>query len=261
LVTRVREHHAVDALIERIVAGARIPSPARRDDLRRELWTHFEDSGMSPEAYPGVLDRFGAESLVTESLRRVYRFDYAVIYLARIAASIVASAAAALMIEALVNLRVEVQAEILRLAPGFSRGAGVSVAVVLGLVTAWEVCRPPFNRSRAAVALGAYAAVCLLVQVFYATGTGAFVTATILVVLGYACSKLEQTPARLLLIFGTFAAVLYANHRLLNVAFGPGRALLAGAVLVAVWSSTVLILTRIDHVFLRFFQPANREAA
>jgi hypothetical protein len=260
-VTRVRDQDAVVALIDRVVAGARIPSPARRDDLRRELWTHFEDSGLSPEASPDVLARFGAESLVTESLRRVYRLDYAVIYLAKIAASIVASIAAALVIQAVVNLRVEEQADFLRLAPGFSRAAGVSVAVVLGLVTAWEVCRPPFNRSRAAVAVGAYASLCLLVQLFFASGSGAFVTATILVVLGYACSKLEQTPARLLLIFGTFAAVLYANHRMLNVAFGPSRALLASAVLVAVWSSTVLILARVDHVFLRFFQPANREAA
>jgi PAS domain-containing protein len=225
------------------------------------LWSHFEDAGMSPEACPDVLDRFGAESLVTESLRRVYRFDYAVMYLAKIAASLVASVAAALTIEALANLRVEEQADILRLSPAFSRGAGVSVAVVLGLVTAWEVCRPPFNRSRAALAIGAYATLYLLVQLFFASGAGAFVTATILVVLGYACSKLEQTPMRLLLVFGTFAAVLYANHRMLRVAFGPSRALLASAVLVAVWSSTVLILARVDHVFLRFFQPPSREAA
>lgn len=257
----MHEQDAVDALIDRIVAGARIPGRAARDDLRRELWTHFEEAGTSPEALHDALDRFGVESLVAESLRRVYRFEYAVVYLAKIAASVVASVAAALLIQVLVNLRVEVQAEVWRLAPGFSRAAGVSVAVVLGLVTVWEACRPPFNRSRAAAAVAAYASICLLVRLLFATGIGAFVTPTILVSVGYMCSKLESTPGRLLLIFGTFAAVLYANHLVLRVAFGPSRALLASAVLVAVWSSTVLILARVDHAFLGFFEPANRDTA
>src|SRR5437660_7893010 len=156
----MRDRDSVDALIDRIVAGSHIPGHAARDDLRRELRSHFEDAGTSPEATQQAVRRFGAESAVTESLRRVYRFDYAVFYLAKIAVSIVASVAAALVIEVLVNLRVELRSEAWRLAPGFSRAAGVSVAVVLGLVTAWEVGRPPFSRRRAAVALGAYAALC-----------------------------------------------------------------------------------------------------
>jgi len=259
-VTPVRSRDAVGALVERVVAGARIPSPARRDELRRELWTHFEDAGTSVEDLQHAVRRFGQETVVTESFRRVYRFDYAVMYLLKIAASIVASVAAALLIEVLVNLRVEVQAEVWRLAPGFSRAAGVSVAVVLGLVTAWEICRPPFNRSRATVAAGAYVAVCLLVRLLFATGAGAFVTATMLVVLGYACARLKATPARLVLVFGAFAAVLYTNHLVLRVAFGAGRALVGSAVLVAVWSSTVLILSRVDHAFFGFFDASGREA-
>jgi hypothetical protein len=249
------------AFIERIVAGARIPSPSGRNELRRELRTHFEEAGASPEDQGHVFRRFGGEALVAESFRRVYRFDYAVWYLAKIAASIVASVAAALVIEVLVNLRIELQAEAWRLAPGFSRAAGVSVAVVLGLVTAWEVCRPPFNRSRAAAAVGAYAAVCLLVQLLFATGIGAFVTATMLVILGCVCARLKVTPARLVLVFGAFAAVLYANHFALRVSFGASRALVGSAVLVAVWSSTVLILARVDHAFFKSLASSNREAA
>jgi hypothetical protein len=41
------EREAIAALIERIVAGAHVPSRAERDDLRRELWTHFEESRTS----------------------------------------------------------------------------------------------------------------------------------------------------------------------------------------------------------------------
>jgi hypothetical protein len=156
----------VARFIENIVAGARIPDRAERDDLRRELWTHFEEAGTSPEAVRDTMRRFGAEALVTESLRQVYRWDYVCAYLVKIAATIVASIAAALVIEVLVNLRVEVEAEVLRLAPGFSHAAVLAIAVVLALVTAWEVGRTPFNRSRAVVAISAYATVCTLVQLF-----------------------------------------------------------------------------------------------
>jgi|SRR5579864_3452961 len=256
----VVDENAVRALVERIVSGARIPCRSRRGELRRELWTHFEEAGTSPDALDDAVRRFGGETLVSESLRRVYRLDYAAWYLAKIAASIVASIAAALVIEVLVNLRVELQAEAWRLAPGFSRAAGVSVAVVLGLVTAWEACRPPFNRSRAAVAVGAYAAVCLMVQLLFATGIGAFVTATMLVVLGYGCARLKATPARVLLVCGAFAAVLYANHLALRVSFGASRALMGGAVLAAVWSSTILILGRVDHAFFGSLDSSNHEA-
>src|SRR2546427_473935 len=83
---------------------------ADREDLRRELWTHFEESGTAPEAVQSALRRFGAEAMVTESLRRVYRWDYACLYLAKIAASIIASLTAALLLEVLVNLRVAGQA-------------------------------------------------------------------------------------------------------------------------------------------------------
>jgi hypothetical protein len=252
----MRDPETVAALIERIIAGAHIPSRAERDDLRRELLTHFEEAGTSPGAVRDAMRQFGAET-VTESLRYLYRWEYRCLYLAKVAASIVASITAALLIQVVVNLRLDVQAEVWRLAPGFSRAAGVSIAVVLGLVTAWEMSRPPFDRSRAVAAIGAYSAVCFLVRLLFATGTGAFVTATMLVVLGYACSKFEPRLSRLLLLFGAFAAVLYVNHVVLSVAFGPTRALLASAVLVAVWSSTSLILNHVDHLFVVLFEPAN----
>jgi hypothetical protein len=254
----MHEHETVAAFIERIVAGARIPGRAARDDLRRELWTHFEEAGTSPDAVHSALRRFGAETMVTESLQRVYRWDYMFLYVAKIAASIGASMAAALLIQVLVNLRVEVQADVWRLAPGFSHAAPLSIGVVLALVTAWEVGRRPFNRSRAAAAIGAYAGVGLLIQLVFAGGVGAIVTATVLVGLGYLCSRLARRSAQLLLTFGVFTGAQYGTHLMRSVAFGPGRAALASAVLVAVWSSTVMILTRFDHAFTNLFETASK---
>jgi hypothetical protein len=254
----MHEHEAVAAFIDRIVAGAHIPSRTAREDLRRELWTHFEETGTSPEAVQHALRRFGAEPMVTESLRRIYRGDYIFFYLVKIAASITASLAVALLIQVLVNLRVEVQAEVWRLAPGFSHAAGLSVAVVLALVTAREVVRPPFHWSRAGVAIGAYAAVCAVVQLAFAIGSRAFVTAAVLVVLGHLCSTLGPRPARLLLTFAVFAVAEYAMHFMLSVAFGPSRAVLASAVLIAVWSTTVMILGRLDHAFSDIVELSNR---
>ena len=256
----MRDENTITALIELIVVRARIPSRTRRDDLRRELWTHFEDASDSPnddDAIDDVVRRFGAEALIAESLRDVYRWDYALWYFAKIAAAIVASIAAALLIEVIVNLRVELQAEVWRLAPGFSRAAGMSVAVVLGLVTMWEAARRPFSRSRAAVAVGAYAAICLVIRVLFLSGIGALVTATILVGIGSLCSNLEVRPRRVVTLVGAFAVALYLNHALLNVAFGPSRALIAGAILGAVWSSTVAILHHVDRAFARIFEPTQ----
>ena len=65
------EDERVAAFIDRVVAGARIPSRAARDDLRRELWTHFEEAGTSADAVREAMRRFGAEAMITESLRRL----------------------------------------------------------------------------------------------------------------------------------------------------------------------------------------------
>jgi hypothetical protein len=74
-------HHARDAgqrvdrhldAVDGDAADARSPSWAARDDLRRELWTHFEDAGTPPDDVREAMRRFGAEAMVTASLRRVY---------------------------------------------------------------------------------------------------------------------------------------------------------------------------------------------
>ncbi len=63
----------VNALIDRIVAGADIPSWTKRNELRRELITHFEDAGTSPAVVEHALRRFGPESAIVRSLRNSHR--------------------------------------------------------------------------------------------------------------------------------------------------------------------------------------------
>jgi hypothetical protein len=253
LVTAVSDH-AVESLIETIVAGAHIPSRKRRDELRRELLAHFEDAGTTPEAVRDALRRFGSEALITESLRRVYQWDYAFLYLTKIAASIVVSAAVALLIEVVVNLRVEAEAEAWRLAPGFSHGVALAIAVVLALVTAWEATRPPLQVSRALIALSAYATVCGCASLLLVNATGAFASATILAALSYACARTTTRTMKIMSTFIAFAAAEYVLHRGLPVAFGPARVLMASVVLLAIWACTVSVATRMDRVFRHSFE-------
>ena len=208
------------------------------------------ERGLSPDAAEGeALARFGTADDLTEEFRRVYRWDYLLWYLAKIAASVIVSVAVALVIQVLVNLRLEFQTEALRLAPGFSRAAIMSVAVVLGLATAWEIGRPPFAVRRATLAIGAYAAVCIVVQVLYSQGVEAFGAATMLVCVGWLCSRLERRPAKLLLTFAMFAGAIFGIHRTLHIVMDPARAAVTSAVLIAVWTSTITILSRGDRLF------------
>jgi hypothetical protein len=256
-VTPVPDHDLVTTLIERVVMDSRIPSRAAREDLRRELWTHFEEAGTSADAVRDAIRRFGGEAVVAGSFRSVYRWDYFCVYLGKVAVSLVACVLAALLIQVIASLSVAVWTAGWPLAPRFSRAAGVSVAVVLGLIAAWEMGRPPFNRARASAALGGYIAVCVLGWLLFGNSIRGFITATLLVGIGYLCASLECRPSRLLILFGAFAATLYINHLGLSVAFGPGRALAGSAALVAVWSSTVVILARFDAAFMRRFESGN----
>jgi hypothetical protein len=250
------DRQAIVALIERIVLRARIPSRARREALRRELWTHFEDAGASANA----AERFGEEALIGESLRALYRRDYAVWYAVKIAAAVAASLVAALLIQVAVNLRVESQADVWRLTAGFPRAIGISIALVLGAILAAETARRPFTWWRAVAAAGAYAAVCGVVRVVTLIGARGLESATMLVAIGWLCSRLERWPSRLLVLVGAFAAALYLNHVFVTAAFGPGRALMAGAIFGTIWSSSAAIMTRVDRAFETLLDPTRDEA-
>src|SRR2546428_6490407 len=108
------EQQLVTDLIDRIVRDARLPGRGAREQLRDELRSHFAAVGSSPEAIRDAMQRFGSPEMLTTAFRYVYRWDYAVLYLLKIAASVFVSMAVALVILVLVNLRLEVQAEVWR---------------------------------------------------------------------------------------------------------------------------------------------------
>jgi hypothetical protein len=223
------------------------------DEAREHLVDAIEDGlerGLSVDAAErAAFARFGDPEELTEAFEGVYRWNYLAWYFAKIAASVVASVAVALMIQVVVSLRLQVQSEVLQLAPGFAKAAIRLVAVVLGLATAWEIGRRPFAIRRAAMAIGAYIAICAGVQVVFAAGLEAFGPATLLVCVGCLCSRLERRPAKLLLTFSVFVTAIFAIHRTLHVTISPANAALGSAVLIAVWISTITILSHCDHMF------------
>src|SRR5262249_11665098 len=225
------------ATVERIVRAARIPGSGARNDLRRELAAHFEDAGGSRELDEAAIARFGSVAGVGEALARVYRLDAAAWDVARAAVSIAASAAAAVLIQRAVE-RLAAPGGARSLGPGFWRGAGLSVAVVVALVSAWEIARQPFNAVRAATA----AASCALAGAAAMSigAGGAITTAAIVTALG-GCSMLVARSVRPFAQVTAFAGALYGVHLWARVAFTPGRALIAGAGPVAVWSSPPVI--------------------
>jgi predicted permease len=61
------------AFIDRIVAASGIDNAADRESLRRELLTHFEDAGTTPDALRAALRRFGGERAIADALRQAHQ--------------------------------------------------------------------------------------------------------------------------------------------------------------------------------------------
>jgi hypothetical protein len=118
----------VGALIDRIVADARIPGRRERDDLRRELHTHFEDAARVHGSIGAAIAGFGPVDDVALRLRGVYRAQRVLVHALRIAAGLTASIVAALAIEWTVSR------------PGAFRSmAGLACLIVVSLVIGHEV--------------------------------------------------------------------------------------------------------------------------
>jgi hypothetical protein len=245
----------IDAFIEPIVEAAQIPSRRRRDELRRELRNHFEDSGLTAEALDEAVARFGNPAGVGDSLRNVYRRDYLLFYLVKIAACTAAAAVTAIAIEAIANLRLAGDAAAWQLSPGFTRGAGFGVVLTLALVAAVEATRTPFRWRRALVSLGCYAMVSACASLVNANSFRAFVTASILAVIGVGVTKaVTAWPSKALLTLAGFAATEYVLHQSLGITFGPMRALAASAILLMLWASTITIVACSDRAFVSAFR-------
>ena len=134
---------SVSRVIEEVVRGARIPWRRGREELRAELWSHFEDSGREAGGLGGALARLGDPAALAQGFRHVYARDYRLFYLGKLAASLIASALMAVAVQLAANLRLGTGAALWRLAPAFPKALLISVAVVLGAVGAWESLRRP----------------------------------------------------------------------------------------------------------------------
>jgi predicted permease len=121
----VRDDFDLYAFVDRIVAESGIDAAADRESLRRELLTHFEEAGTSPEALRAAVRRFGGERAIAEALRRAHqpapRFEAGRRSWVRPA-------------EVIQDLRFG--ARMLTRTPGFSIVAIVSLAVGIGATTA-----------------------------------------------------------------------------------------------------------------------------
>jgi hypothetical protein len=249
----------VSVLIDEVVRGARLPRRRQREELRRELWSHFEESGLAPEQVAAVVGRFGDTALVARSFGRVYRRDHLLFYLLKLAASLVASGGVALLIQTAANLRSGGRVVVWRLAPAlapsFPKSALISVAVALGAVAAWESLRRPFSAARVLSSAGLYVLASLAVQVLFGRGMEAFLAALVFLALGLATSRFETRPAGLLAAYLAFSIAIYAVHQQVGGAWSLPRALASAAALLAVWAASLTILSRLDRAFSGLLDP------
>jgi len=237
-------------LIDEVVRGARIPWRRGREELRAELWTHFEESAKEGNDLAGALARLGDPAALAQGFRHVYRRDYRLFYCAKLAASLIASALAAVLVQLAVNLRVGGGAALWRLAPAFPRAAVVSIAVALGAVAAWETLRRPFAAKRGLLAVTLYALASLSVQLAFGRGGDAFLAGLLIVALGYATSRLRVRPAGLAAAYLAFSILIYGAHRAASAgAIKLLPALAMSAALLAVWAASLAILARVDRAF------------
>jgi hypothetical protein len=240
----------INAFIERIVAASEIPNRERRDELRRELRSHFEESGATPEALDAAVARFGSIAHIGDSFRKIYRRDYIVWYLAKVGSCAAAAATAAILIETIASLRLTGDVDAGYLSPRFLHAAAFGVALTVAVVAAAEAARAPFTWSRALVLLGGFATVSAGALLLNSSIAGAFATASILAMIGVCVVRSVATwPLRVLLTLTAFAVAEYLRHQSLGITFGPVRALTAGAILLTLWASTLAIVALADRAF------------
>ena len=240
----------IDAFIERIVDAAQIPRRGRREELRRELRSHFEESGPTPEALDAAVARFGNTLHIGDSFRTVYKRDYILFYVAKIGGCIATATMAAILIEAIASVRLAGAVDTWYVSSRFAHAAAFGVVLTFAIVAAAEAVRVPFAWSRALFSLGGFALVYAGALLRNGSLAGAFATASILAIIGVCVVKNATTwPLRVLLTLAIFAVAEYLRHQSLGIAFGPFRALTAGAILLMLWASTMTIVAFANRAF------------
>jgi hypothetical protein len=210
------ERNHVADLIDRIVRDARLARQRDRDELRRELESHFAEAEESPTTLRTAIDRFGDPADIGGALWIIHRRTPAMRNALRLTAAIIASAIVAFVLQLATSLYVDSRSHAVRISPFFVRSVTFSGLIIAMLVLAWELD------------------------------------------VASLCTRLERHPVRLALVLATLAASMLLFHLATNTVLLPVTALLASAVDVAIWASTVAILARTDRFFARVFTPLHR---
>ncbi|MCM3879527.1 MAG: hypothetical protein ND807_05425 [Vicinamibacterales bacterium] len=238
----------VPEVIERIVRQARLPGESARDDLCRELETHFDEAETCGVSTCEAMARFGPALEVARSFSRVYRWDFLSLYAARAFIAVVAAGAAAEFVLAAVHLRVASSG--VHLAPGFFYTYMVGIKIVLAMAAAWEIGRKPFNAKRAAVAFALYCVFATWLQASFSYGLSGWEPwhMPMLTAIGAVASRTGRSSLRPPLMFVGFTGYLFATVTT-NVTPRP----LVGAALVIIWLVTEQLFSRFDRAFADWF--------
>lgn len=133
------ESPEVVELVERLVREANLSSARAREELRRELLSHFEASGSSPEALRGAVERFGDTQAITEAFRRAYRRGRRALYAVKVVAAIVVCSLVALVIQVVIGIPFGLGSAIGRISLDPTTTTLYSIAIILVAVAAWEL--------------------------------------------------------------------------------------------------------------------------
>jgi len=125
--------------IDRIVRESKIPYAHAREELRRELESHFADAGGTPDALRAAVERFGRPADVSGALERTHRRSRFLTNLLRIVTAVATAWMVAVAIQLLANLRVDAHRNIIGLGHGFGRSVAFATMIVVALVAAWEL--------------------------------------------------------------------------------------------------------------------------
>jgi hypothetical protein len=145
------ERDRTAAFVEDVLARAGVPSRREREDVRRELLTHFEDTVRERGSIDAALAEFGSVDEIASRFAAVYRARRLLTHALRIAAGLTVSVVAALGIELALGRPDAVRAM-----------TGFACAIVLGLALWRELVsrrlRQPTTMARAGRWLAAFLA-------------------------------------------------------------------------------------------------------
>ena len=141
------EPDRVAAFVEDVLARARVPTRRDREDLRRELLTHFDDAARARGSVDAAVAEFGSADDIASQLRFIYRPQRVLAHTIRVTAGLALSLVAAVAIELALSR------------PGAFRGmAGLAAAIVLVLVLWRELVARRLRRPSATVRAGCWLA-------------------------------------------------------------------------------------------------------